>query len=210
MAREIVTRIWCDACLARDETYTEATETPPITIGAGKPRIMALCEVDMKDLFEPIRHALAEFGQIVPSAGTGVAAPRSTGSLPVAPPTAGIPCPLCGNVLKSRDSLNGHTSKRHGQTLNEVLVNNNITTLLDVNGAEVPAPRGADKVPEVTEVRCDQPGCGKVYAYPKYRRPGHALSIHLSQAHQIMKADRDKAEVAKKATPAKKTAARKK
>lgn len=195
MAREIVTRIWCDACLHRDpENYTEGTETPPITIGNAKPRIMALCEVDMKEIYEPLKVALAELGQIIPTAGTGVVAPKVAGhGQPTLIPTEGIPCPLgCDAVLQSRDSLNGHLARKHGKTLNEVMIENNIEILYDVAGNPVPNPR-PEKVPDVKEAKCDQPGCDKVYTYPKYRRPVHALSIHLSQAHGITKADREAA-----------------
>lgn len=192
MAREVVTRIWCDVCFHEGE-HTEAEELPPVTIGNTKPRLLALCERHRKEFYDPFQQLLSELGQIIP--GSVNTAPRSGGqSAPARTPTnGGISCPLdCGSILQNRDSLNGHTTRVHNKTLNEILYEMKIDTLYDINGIEVPGPR-PEKEPEIKRVECPLDDCDKVYEFPKYRRPGHALSIHLTQKHGLTAAERERA-----------------
>lgn len=182
MAREIITKIWCDPCM-EEEKYVEASETPPITIGSLKPRVLALCEVHMKGIFEPLREALQELGQIQPESRADMM------RMPGTSPGSGIfPCPVptCTKhtkPYKHEQSLRNHARDIHGSTIIELREKYADVTpgLFD---DEPPVP---DEVPPpaVLEAPCDQPGCETVYKWPENKLPVQALGVHKARKHGI-------------------------
>lgn len=159
MAREIRTEILCDFCLEAGDRE-EGIETPPIIIGSGKPRVLALCEGH--------QHHFDEFAEMVRNlgqpAGEGPAKVRQAAAA-----TAGAQtCEVCGGIYRNRKSLNQHMRSQHP---NEA----------GISLAPAP-PAGPD------EATC--PECDKVYKRPENSRPRQALAIHLSRAHGITAADR--------------------
>jgi hypothetical protein len=131
MAREITVSLWCDPCLAQD-IRTVGEETPPIPIGAAKPRILCLCK-EHWEVYEQFADLLKEHGQVVDHLNP---APKRT-----SPGSGGrrthtdygpfpegkweCPVPDCGShnakSLKEKSSVHGHMRKQHGVTLGEYL-----------------------------------------------------------------------------------------
>jgi hypothetical protein len=128
MAREVILRTWCDVCLAKDQNE-EGIELPPLHLVPGKPRVVALCEVHRKELFDPLVELLKEHGQPVDPDGNptpGVRGhyqprrgQRSTPANERKLAEGGVPCPFpgCGMVSKSRPSLQHHTTRMHQVSL---------------------------------------------------------------------------------------------
>lgn len=75
MAREVVISVLCDPCMDKDEKV-EAEELPAFMLPGmrGRPRIIALCPVHKKEVFDPLFDVLKEFGQQVTNEGM---APKS-------------------------------------------------------------------------------------------------------------------------------------
>lgn len=183
MAREVVTHIWCDVCLHTEDTYTEGTETPPITLGNMKPRVLGLCDVHTKDVYEPIKELLAQLGQVVPEGGTARFPGTSAGS--------GVwPCPdpACAKhatPFKHEQSLRNHAKKFHGVPITELRTMHAEVQQGDGDEALFDDAAPATNAPPVTEAACDQPGCGKVYRWPEIARPTQALGVHKAKQHGI-------------------------
>lgn len=133
MAREVIVMTWCDVCLAED-VQEDATELPPLLIPelGTKPRTMALCEVHLKEVYEPLVSLLREHGQMVDAdgnhtgprgkykkAGKSTAAPAA--SSPAAADEDGCPVDGCDYVAPNRSSLRSHVRRRHDVTLSELL-----------------------------------------------------------------------------------------
>lgn len=185
MAREVITKIWCDVCL-QDDVYTDGSETPPITIGSLKPRVMALCDVHVKEVFDPIKELLTELGQVLPQQGTMARMPGTS-------PGSGVwPCPdpQCAKhtrPYKHEQSLRNHVRQEHQMALTEW---NEKFGIVEEGALFADAPK-ADDGPAVTTVKCDQPGCDVSYSYPDYKRPAQAMGVHRAKAHGIRGAKHD-------------------
>lgn len=120
MAREVIVRTWCDPCLAEDR-HTEAEELPPLALTGRKPRVVALCEVHRKELFDPLAQLLADHGQPVDESTSSLRIPKSS---PTAKPsTSGsseLKCPGCEYIAPNRSSLQSHARAQHNTTLAEL------------------------------------------------------------------------------------------
>lgn len=188
MAREVITRILCDVCMHLDEAYVEAVETPPITIGTAKPRILALCEVHHKEVFEPIKELLMDLGTVL-SEGS-----PATTRFPGTSPGSGVfPCPVpdCHKhtkPFKHEQSLRNHSRNMHDMPIQQLRAQyaegqgrEGEDALFDPDATNDGPPK-----PKVLRAACDQPGCDKVYEWPDFTRPAIALGVHKSKAHGII------------------------
>lgn len=175
MAREILTRIWCDACLQQGE-HAEAEELPPVVIGTMKPRLLALCEVHTKELFAPLRDMLVDLGQVIPATGVSSTTNNDVGVFP-------CPVPDCEKhtvPFTHKQSLRNHCRDAHDSTMTELR-------------AKYPAPNSdpassqqvARRNEQVTNKRVDCPECGKAFKFPEYRQPSRALGVHRAKEHGV-------------------------
>lgn len=183
MAREVLTRIWCDVCLAdvedgEEPTHTEAEETSPVTIGFLKPRVVALCEAHRKELFDPFDQLVRELGQPLHSGGPVIAAP--TGSRPKAYPCPDPECEKHDDAYANASSLGGHAQRVHGMSLTELRVKFGVEPPGGTRDTE--AARAA-QVTQTETVTCGE--CGKVFEFPEYRVPNRARGVHLATVHGI-------------------------
>ena len=197
MAREIITSIWCDPCLKIDDVRTEGEELPPITIGNGKPRVLAMCKQHRTDFYDPFVDAVMELGTISDHLAAGTATKRQTSS---GTPRVVCPYPGCGVALKNVSSTQSHVRHTHGTTVFELLGYEG--QLYDVNGdaVERPAPRATvSGEPSVKRAECDVKGCGKVYEFPETQRPVQALAVHKAKSHGVAGTKSAKARKARKA-----------
>lgn len=216
MARELVTHIWCDACLATPEgeepVYTKAEELPPTTMGAMKPRLLALCEPHRKEYYDPFRELLQRLGQVVPDTG-----PRAVSAAPAAPGRKVWPCPVptCPRhtqPFSNKTSRSSHAQREHGATITQLRqqypgapsseTDQEQGVLLHDQGVLAGEPitgegqHNLGKPPAVTHTKCDQPGCDAEYVWPSNARPAQALGVHKAKKHGI-KGDPAKAHKAK-------------
>lgn len=202
MAREIITQIWCDICL-EEETYTSATETPPIILGIWKPRVLALCPVHRKEVYEPLEQVVRELGQILPEqASSEMRRPPGT-----APGSGVFPCPdpTCTKhtrPYKHEQSLRNHSKDVHGlnglKELYAKFSGDGEAALFDARadaGLEEPQPEitsttCAEMMKEYTGSATDS--CDKAYAWPDYKRPRQAMAVHLAKTHGVRGKKHDK------------------
>lgn len=187
MAREVVTHVWCDVCLQEDN-YSEAKELPPITLGGMKPRVLALCELHEKEVYQPIRELLTELGVVADSLHTGTKFPGTS-------PGSGVwPCPDPGCPKHTKPYKHEQSLRNHARDVHNV----SITVLrkqFGPGGGGAPDEALFDEedpgpAPAVTEAVCDVEGCDKVYAWPEIRYPAVALGVHKSKAHGIRSAEK--------------------
>jgi hypothetical protein len=115
MAREVIVRTWCDPCLA-DDKHEEGDEFGPMSLIPGKPRVVALCEVHRKELYDPLIELLTDHGQPVDSDGNSSPGVRGHHK-PRATNATGPTCPACGHVSTTRTALQAHTRKMHEASL---------------------------------------------------------------------------------------------
>lgn len=169
MAREFVTHIWCDVCLEQDDIRTEGSETPAITIGNMKPRVLALCDTHMKEHYEPVKQMLQELGQPV-----DLPVQRSHRSDRVEEGEE-MECPYPGctgyGPYRLKSSLRNHFKDVHGTTLVEWEA---------TQGGEV---KPSAKIPE--EFVCGVEGCDVAYDPAVYNRASQAIGMHRAKAHGI-------------------------
>lgn len=168
MAREIVTKIWCDPCSIRsgdgDPELSEATEEI-VQIGTAKPRLIAVCEVHRKELIDPLREIIKDLPTL--DSANGPMKPRSSGEVNTEL------CKECNTPLKNRSSLTSHVRQIHNLTVGEYREKHEMTE-------EERAASLAGKV----EVKCDQEGCDWTKpATPS--RQNQVLGVHKSRAHGI-------------------------
>lgn len=120
MAREVVVHLWCDPCLAEDQ-HVEGQELTLVLpdLPGSKPRVVAVCELHRKELYQPLLDLLAEHGQTVDEEGnpTGQRGPKRkrASSSP-----ASEACPECGHVAPNRQALGSHCRSRHGKSIAEL------------------------------------------------------------------------------------------
>lgn len=119
MAREIVTRIWCDVCLKKGD-HVEAEETPPVVVGTFKARTVALCEKDRKEFYDPFRDVLVELGQVIPSGAIDAPTPRK--GIGGRPTLEDLTCkaPECGHQAPNKAALASHVRNMHDTTIAEL------------------------------------------------------------------------------------------
>lgn len=120
MAREVILRTWCDLCLDND-VNEEGVELAPLLlpeVGGNKPRVLALCEVHLKELYQPLVDALVEHGQMVDDDGNPTG-PRGRYKKAASKGGDGEDwaCPACDHVSPNRAALNSHARGRHGKSL---------------------------------------------------------------------------------------------
>lgn len=180
MAREIVTRIWCDVCLHEGE-QAEAEEMPPVAIGTMKPRLLALCERHTKELFLPLREVLVELGQIIPSTGLMAAGGGGAGTTE----TGVWPCPVpdCEKhtlPYTHKQSLRNHCRDVHNSTMTELKAKYPANDEDPVSNQQV-----SRRNEQVTVKQVDCPECGQPFQYPKYAQPARALGVHRAKAHGV-------------------------
>jgi len=188
MAKEILTRVWCDLCLGEDDSREEATHRDnAVTLGLGRgarPLSLDLCERHYKELLEPLVEALSGYGAPVGDA-PAIRSPRakSTPSSQSAAPEAGpFRCqfPDCDALLKNAGSFNAHVRQQHGMTRG-VYVETYGEPQVEAEREALPVisnPIGEDRA--VCEV------CGKIYSHELgNNRPTQALGVHLARAHGI-------------------------
>lgn len=193
MAREVVTHIWCDVCLQEDDQHVEAVETPPITVGTMKPRVLALCERHTKEVYEPFKELVTDLG-VVAHDTTASAAPRRS---PGTSPGSGIfPCPVpeCEkqtHPFKHEQSLRNHSKQVHGVPINELRE-------AYPDGPEPTLFAAAEEsgAPKVREVTCGFEGCDVTYSWPTHRLPAQAMGVHRSKKHGVKGEKHQRREVA--------------
>lgn len=182
MAREIVTRIWCDVCLHEGE-QVEAEEMPPVAIGTMKPRLLALCERHTKELFIPLRDVLVELGQIIPATGLGSAGGSAGGGSS----EIGVwPCPVpdCdkhATPYTHKQSLRNHCRDVHDSTLSA------LRTKYPAGKDEDPTSNQqvARRNEQVTAKSVTCPECEKPFRFPEYAQPTRALGVHRAKEHGV-------------------------
>lgn len=116
MAKEILTRVWCDLCLGEDEEREEATHTNnAVTLGLGgraRPLTLDLCERHLKELLEPLAEALAAYG--APVGDTPLASPRRGSYKRKDGPFRCLVEGCDAALLSTIDSFGKHLRKQHG------------------------------------------------------------------------------------------------
>lgn len=178
MARQIIENVLCDVCLHEDETFVEAGEIPPVTVGNAKPRVLALCERHRKELWEPFQSVLMELGQVDPRAAATRSAARS------APTPRGFKvsggehfcpdpeCPKHTDGFKWPQGLRSHAEKHHETTLTA------LRAKFDPSFVPPSAPGG-----EHESVAC--PECEKPFPAEEYKVPQRALGVHRAKTHGV-------------------------
>jgi ribosomal protein S27E len=127
MARQVIVKTWCDPCLDNGQD-NEGVELPALKLPElpGRARLLALCEVHRKELYDPLVEALRLLGQPVDAEGAVVPTKttRKKAAAPVEPtavePAAAdgrVACPSCGESLASRTGLQAHVRRIHDTTL---------------------------------------------------------------------------------------------
>lgn len=194
MAREIITRIWCDVCL-EDEQQVDATETPPIIMGSNKPRILALCETHEKEFLTPLRELLLAAGSLVDTGAPSVGRPPTRGRVVNEGPSYCLVrgCSAAGRPFKNEGSLGSHMRGVHSIQLTLY------KKLLEEGGGEVVLPASPDEElpiptgvePETAE--CEH--CDKKYTSDPARmnepgmkyttRVAQAIGVHRKMAHDV-------------------------
>jgi predicted RNA-binding Zn-ribbon protein involved in translation (DUF1610 family) len=133
MARQVIVKTWCDPCLEQS-VDTEGEELPPLKLPElpGRARVLALCEVHRKELYDPLVEALRELGQTVDAEGNPAGARGPLKKTPMEPAITGpsstpssaelgpTTCPDCFKELKSLGSLQAHVRHVHNTTLREL------------------------------------------------------------------------------------------
>jgi hypothetical protein len=152
VAREVVIKVWCDVCKHLDPPIYNDGEEFTIAIGNAKPRVLALCEQDQKDLLTPLREVLPWGSTDVETKVKTDVKPsseerRTTIGVRGGPPVQGI-CPACDRDIKS---LPGHWRDAHQEAER--------MTLAQALGMETLYP-------------CQQDGCPLAYAN-KYGQSQH-------------------------------------
>ena len=194
MAREIITRIWCDVCLEHEQ-HVEASETPPIIMGANKPRVLALCEPHEKEFLTPLRELLLSAGSLVDTGAPSVGRPparRVVNEGPVYCLVRG--CSGAGRPFKNEGSLGSHMRGVHSIQLTQY------KKLLEEGGGEVVLPTNSDEeLPILSEgvepetAECEH--CDKKYTSDPARmnepgmkyttRVAQAIGVHRKMAHDV-------------------------
>lgn len=150
MARELQVKIWCDPCATQD-LRTEGVETPLVTIGGNKPRMVALCEPHRKELYDPFAEIITNLGVTMDQIESNRAPKRvkaKSGS--DAPPPSQMPgsstgkaikCPLgdCDETRKSPSGVADHLRKHHSTTMYDAIGPDG--QLYDVDGDPVDTPK---------------------------------------------------------------------
>lgn len=118
MAREIVTNVLCDLCLAEDVR----AEARSFEVGVdGKPRTIELCESHEVEVLKPMVDVLERFGHRLPSTAARPARAAAPALDPSAPrkgaePAGGrdLACLACGSLYGTPSGLAGHMVGQHG------------------------------------------------------------------------------------------------
>ena len=166
MARSLEIRVRCDLC------QREATRTDVLVAIKRMPRrSLDLCELHYTELIEPLVKVLRKHGADVK---TGETPPnhRQNGKRAIGP----FLCQECTSApLKHAGTLEVHLRRLHKMTLAEYTEKHGLTPLTREELAAL----------EI-EVRCDQPGCYKVYSLSRGNRwPQMAMVSHMWGHHAI-------------------------
>jgi hypothetical protein len=120
VAREVIVRTWCDVCLDNDQE-TDATELAPLLlpeVGGTKPRVVALCEVHLKEVYQPLVDVLRDHGQIVDEEGNPSGPRGKYGKAkPGDPGSWNCPAEGCEHVSPNRAAISSHVRNMHNTTL---------------------------------------------------------------------------------------------
>lgn len=200
MAKEMTIHVWCDAC-AITEQKEPASTTPPIAIGANKPRTLDLCDRHTKELVTPLLDLLVQDGSVVeggPSVATLKPGRRSRAGIPKGgvngtPGPFDCKVPDCtgrhsfvkgGRGYPNLGALKAHISYAHELTFTDYEEQygearaeqppGDHPSLLD---QELPDP-GPNFV-------CGIDGCDKSYPPDEFKAPKQALGVHRAQAHGV-------------------------
>jgi hypothetical protein len=181
MAREIITKVWCDVCQTEDPenpVNTEAEETPPVTIGMLRPRVIALCETHKKERFDPFDELVRMYGQnaaevaaltpTTPKRGGGRPPGKRTGPWKGEYACPDPACPKHDKPYSSMTSLRQHTDSHHGKTPVEMRL-------------EFDPDADFGEKPEITRTECED--CDQVYEWPEIRLPMQAMGVHRARMH---------------------------
>lgn len=186
MAREVVTRTWCDVCLGNDDEQVPGTPVVLAVDVDGRPpplRRVDLCDRHRVEVIEPVRGLLDDYG--VPLDQQPSIAKQQRGG--------GFHCvlPACtdhdGKGFSSYGSLGSHIRQIHGMTTREY--RNAVGDAAASSGGMPPPPVG--KVDRGTPPNLFNVGevftcevCGKSYSNELgYNRPAQALGLHRAKKH---------------------------
>lgn len=115
MATELITKVWCDSCLA-DDKRVEAPIHARLALD-GDIREIDFCEEHAAQLLAPVR-TLIQLG-IAPHPQE---APTPRGRQPsVSSQGETYSCPACPRVFKTRQTFRGHLKKEHGMGFDQYL-----------------------------------------------------------------------------------------
>lgn len=123
MAREVIVRTWCDPCLAED-VQEDGVELAPLLLpelGGTKPRVVALCEVHRKELYQPLLDLLEEHGQMVDEEGNPSGPRGKYTRAKDVPNPLGCPAEGCSHESPNRSALSSHVRNMHDTTLSVLL-----------------------------------------------------------------------------------------
>lgn len=100
MVQKVFTETVCDPCLREAGVEREASFVGVVTLGGGQaPQELALCTDHEQELVEPLRAALAAYGQRPTTVAERL---LSSGR-----------CPVCQREYRSRRRLIAHAEKEH-------------------------------------------------------------------------------------------------
>lgn len=189
MARELITRMWCDRCLGYGETHEEATKVG-ITITIEQPgskpltRVLDLCDTHYKEYVDPLADLMVEEGAkpgFVPT-GPPKVRMRGTSSNKEDGPFRCLVPGCASGPLVNRGSFNAHVRQQHGLRVPEYR---------EQFGEPVPEEEQpallepvSPKADGAAEAIC--PECGKRYAHELgNNRPTQALGVHRAREHGV-------------------------
>lgn len=165
--KQVTTTTYCDSCAARGvQTAIDNSVSLPLSVGASGPQTLDLCEPCDKELVEPVRLLLAEYGQ----------SPQG------AERDQGFTCPGCSKTYRKRDGLAKHMERQHNLTL-------------DARGMPVALEKDDDELPVEQEQKANQcPDCERSFDTPQgLGAHRYRLHAYVSPTKEARTKTKDKA-----------------
>lgn len=175
MARDLVTYIWCDPCLA--EEVREEGREHTLTYGGWKARRIAMCERHEKEVLNPLLDILKD-GEVDPAAAPA-GRPRTAEAT-----VNKIECRLCGAKLKNSGSFGSHTRQKHELNLTDYWAQfpDQRAEVLGAGGGDDDGQPTLDVDEERITRACEV--CGDEFTQSA-SRINQVIGVHMSKKHGV-------------------------